>query len=65
MPGVDGNLSTRMIRFLEKEQALAQHYNSVSNPHEAQNGKSKHRVSIFAVSASLYEDKRFEYLQSG
>jgi hypothetical protein len=65
MPGVDGNLSTRMIRFLEKEQALAEHYSSVSNPNEAQIGKSNHRVPIFAVSASLYEDRRFEYLQSG
>jgi hypothetical protein len=66
MPGVDGTLSTRMIRFLEKEQAQAQRYNtSVSNSVERQNGKTKQRVPIFAVSASLYEDKRFDYLQSG
>jgi hypothetical protein len=57
MPGVDGTFSTRMIRFLEKEKAQA--------IHELQNGKSKPRVPIFAVSASLSEDKRFDYLQSG
>jgi hypothetical protein len=60
MPGVDGNLSTRMIRFLEKERDQAQRYSSVS-----QTGKSKQRVFIFAVSASLSEDKRFDYLQTG
>ena len=52
MPTVDGELSTRMIRFLEKESTRV-----------PQN--SKQRVPIIAVSASLYEDNRFDYIQSG
>jgi len=62
MPGVDGTLSTRMIRFLEKEQAQSKRFASSSNPHAA---PSRQRVPIFAVSASLHEDKRFDYLQAG
>jgi CheY-like chemotaxis protein len=65
MPGVDGILATRMIRFLEKEQTQIQHYTTASNSHERQNGNIKQRVAIIAVSASLYEEKRFDYLQSG
>jgi hypothetical protein len=59
MPLVDGTLSTRMIRFMEKEL----NYRSVSPSPDAQG--AKHRVPIFAVSASLYEDSRFDYIQSG
>lgn len=56
LPGVDGTLATRMIRFLEKE---SEHHNA-RDPYSA-----KPRVSIIAVSASLYEEKRFDYVQSG
>jgi len=52
MPNVDGELSTRMIRFLEKE--------STRVPQNL-----KQRVPIIAVSASLYEENRFDYIQSG
>jgi hypothetical protein len=65
MPGVDGTLSTRMIRFLEKEQALNKRYAANSNSHGSPNAKSRQRVPIFVVGASLQEDKRFDYLQAG
>jgi hypothetical protein len=65
MPGVDGTFSTRMIRFLEKEQIQAKRDSSGSKSHESQTGKIKQRAAIFAVSASLREDNRYDYLQSG
>lgn len=55
IPGVDGILATRMIRFLEKE---SEHLNG-RDPHSP-----KPRVAIIAVSSHLYE-KRFDYVQSG
>lgn len=54
MPLVDGNLATRMIRHFEK--ALSE--STPSTP-------SRARVPIIAVSASLAEEKRFEYVQTG
>lgn len=65
MPGVDGTYSTRMIRFSEKEQAQANRDSSGSDLRESQNGKIKQRAAVFVVSASLREDDRFDYLQSG
>jgi aspartate-semialdehyde dehydrogenase len=65
MPGVDGTLSTRMIRFLEKEQAQTKRYAASSSSHGSSNGRSRQRVPILAVGASLQEDKRFDYLQAG
>jgi hypothetical protein len=56
MPGVDGVFATRMIRFLEKE---LEHLNT-RDPNNA-----KPRVAIIAVSSHLYEEKRFDYVQSG
>ncbi|KAL2061138.1 hypothetical protein VTL71DRAFT_7411 [Oculimacula yallundae] len=54
MPGVDGALATRMIRFLEKE----------SNFRFGQQ-PLKQRVPILAMSTTLVEDNRFEYIQNG
>lgn len=51
MPLVDGDQSTRMIRHYEQELEDLQ----IIRP----------RVPIIAVSASLTEDKRFNYVQSG
>lgn len=51
MPLVDGITSTEMIRRLEKEVVELK--------------KTRPRVPIIAVSASLSEDNRFEYVQSG
>lgn len=51
MPLVDGDLSTRMIRLYEQELDELR----VARP----------RVPIIAVSASLTEDKRYNYVQSG
>jgi len=51
MPLIDGMLATKMIRQLEKELEGAL--------------RTRPRVPIIAVSASLTEDNRFEYLQSG
>lgn len=56
MPLVDGALSTRMIRYHEKDQY----------ENELQETQSERpRVPIIAVSASLYENSRFDYIQSG
>jgi CheY-like chemotaxis protein len=52
MPLVDGASSTKMIRQHERE--LVDELRRV-----------RPRVPIIAVSASLAEDKRFEYVQSG
>jgi CheY-like chemotaxis protein len=62
MPGVDGTLSTRMIRFLEKEQAQNKRFGSTPGSNSS---SSRQRVPIVAVSASLDEEKRFDYLQAG
>lgn len=51
MPLVDGILSTKMIRRSEKELDGLK--------------KTRPRIPIIAVSASLIEDSRFDYLQSG
>lgn len=56
MPGVDGIFATRMIRFLERE---LEHLNT-RDPNNA-----KPRAAIIAVSSHLYEEKRFDYVQSG
>lgn len=49
MPIVDGGLSTRMIRFLEKESKR----------------DNKQRVPIIALSASFDEDSRMDYISNG
>lgn len=51
MPLVDGIVSTQMIRKHEKELDELK--------------KTRPRVPIIAVSASLIEAKRFDYVQSG
>ncbi|XMA11322.1 hypothetical protein WAI453_004113 [Rhynchosporium graminicola] len=51
MPLVDGMMSTKMIRRFERELADLKHI--------------RPRVPIIAVSASLSESKRFDYIQSG
>jgi len=51
MPLVDGDLATRMIRLHEQEV-------------EKTSGVRR-RVPIIAVSASLTEDNRFNYIQTG
>lgn len=51
MPLVDGDLSTRMIRHFEQEIEDLQ--------------KVRPRVPIIAVSASLTEDNRYKYVESG
>jgi CheY-like chemotaxis protein len=51
MPLIDGIQSTMMIRKLELELNVLK--------------KSLSRVPIVAVSASLTEDNRFDYVQSG
>ncbi|KAI1006538.1 hypothetical protein K3495_g1682 [Podosphaera aphanis] len=57
MPFVDGVLSTRMIRIAEKE---AKHRAaSEYTPY------SKQRVPIIAISYTLDENSRFDYIQSG
>lgn len=53
MPLVDGDLSTRMIRHYEED---------IDDP-ELRNVRP--RVPIIAVSASLREEKRYSYVQSG
>jgi CheY-like chemotaxis protein len=55
MPGVDGVLSTRMIRMLEREAK----YRSSSN------GQDLKRIPIIATSLSLDKDNRFDYIQTG
>lgn len=52
MQGVDGMLSARMIRMLEKEM----------KHRDSQNSK---RVPIIAMSTTLDENDRFDYLQAG
>lgn len=56
MPLVDGHVSTRMIRLLEREREL-----SIGETRYV----GRNRVPIFAVSASLAEDQRFGYVQDG
>jgi CheY-like chemotaxis protein len=51
MPLVDGMMSTKMIRRFERELEDLKHI--------------RPRVPIVAVSASLSESKRFDYIQSG
>jgi hypothetical protein len=51
MPLVDGVQCTKMIRELEEK---------LEKP-----AKTRARVPIFAVSASLAEDDRFEYVKCG
>ena len=55
MQGVDGVLSTRMIRILEKE---------MKHRRQFQDSNSK-RVPIIAISSVLDEDNRFDYIQTG
>lgn len=57
MPFVDGVLSTRMIRIAEKEakHRAASEYTQYS----------KQRVPIIAISYTLDEESRFDYIQSG
>lgn len=58
MPLVDGTLSTRMIRFSEKE--------SRHRGHSTRDVQSPlNRVAIIAVASSLQEENRFDYMQSG
>lgn len=67
MPGVDGTLSARMIRFLEKEQAQTKRYAASASSHGSTviSSKNKQRVPILAIGNFLEEDKRFDYLQAG
>jgi len=51
MPLVDGHLATKMIRLLEK---------TAADP-----TKLRPRIPIVAVSASLMEENRFEYIECG
>lgn len=51
MPLIDGIVCTQMIRKYEKEAEELR--------------KVRPRVPIIAVSASLTEEKRFDYVQSG
>jgi CheY-like chemotaxis protein len=59
MPQVDGILSTRMIRFWEKESKRRRPSMLPPNARES-DPSPKPRVPIIAVSASLSEDGRFE-----
>jgi CheY-like chemotaxis protein len=59
MPAVDGILSTRMIRFSEQESKDRQN-SDAGDPQY-----SEHRVPIIALSASLYEESRLDYIQNG
>jgi hypothetical protein len=63
MPSVDGMLSTRMIRFLEKESKHSPKSDSRQSPNST--GSSQQRVPIIAVPASLHEGNRFDYIQNG
>jgi hypothetical protein len=56
MPLVDGALSTRMIRYHEKD-----YYGGELRETQTVGP----RVPIIAVSAALCEDNRYEYIQSG
>lgn len=58
MPIVDGGLSTRMIRFLEKESGDRRQ----SDHQGLQN--SKNRTSIIALS-TLLDDNRPNYMENG
>ncbi|QSZ35239.1 hypothetical protein DSL72_008108 [Monilinia vaccinii-corymbosi] len=51
MPLVDGAMATRMIRNFERDHAELRH--------------ARRRVPIIAVSASLTEENRFDYLEAG
>jgi CheY-like chemotaxis protein len=62
MPFVDGVLSTRMIRFLEKESKSRQP--TSTGVTSSSTGKYS-RVPIIAVSANLDEDSRVDYIQHG
>lgn len=57
MPGVDGALATRMIRFAEKEASF--------RPQNGAGQPKQQRVPIIAMSTTLVEDNRFEYIQNG
>ncbi len=63
MPSVDGLLSPRMVRFLEKESRHNPEPDSRQSPNSI--GSSQQRVPIIAVSASLNEGNRFDYVQKG
>lgn len=51
MPLVDGAMATRMIRQYEREHTELR--------------KARKRVPIIAVSASLAEENRFDYIEAG
>ncbi|KAH7410851.1 PHY3, histidine kinase-group VIII protein [Cadophora sp. MPI-SDFR-AT-0126] len=55
MPLVDGNASTRLVRIYEKEEFPT--LSDLAKPHG--------RIPIIAVSASLSESSRTEYMESG
>ncbi|PBP21157.1 Histidine kinase osmosensor [Diplocarpon rosae] len=60
MPSVDGALATRMIRFYEKESSFRAQQ---ATGRDSQTPRP--RVPILAMSAQLFEDHRFEYIQTG
>lgn len=60
MPLVDGTLATKMIRFSEKKSSKHRGQSANREPQSPNN-----RVAIIAVSASLKEENRFDYMQSG
>lgn len=51
MPLVDGTMATRMIRHFERDHPELH--------------KTRKRVPIIAVSASLVEENRFDYIEAG
>ncbi|KAG6009714.1 hypothetical protein E4U21_001462 [Claviceps maximensis] len=57
MPIVDGMTSTKMIRSIEKSPDHKGHSRLAAN--------NNHRIPIFAVSASLMEEKRQHYMDAG
>ncbi|KAG5982423.1 hypothetical protein E4U55_001901 [Claviceps digitariae] len=57
MPIVDGLTSTKMIRSMEQSQDHKGHSRLAAN--------NNHRIPIFAVSASLMEEKRQHYMDAG
>lgn len=57
MPIVDGLTSTKMIRSMEQSHDHKGHSRLAAN--------NNHRIPIFAVSASLMEEKRQNYMDAG
>ncbi|KAE9974542.1 hypothetical protein BLS_003093 [Venturia inaequalis] len=74
LPTIDGPLSTRMIRFLEKELTQSRRFTTLPSPTSPRhpdpsseiNKKNRTRIPILALSSSpISEGRRFELLQAG